>query len=316
MLMITPRSVMLLEMEAERRRRLHAGLAASEKRRDVPVTLPKLSIQRPRKLSRAKHDSILDSIVRVLKSYTFSKFEYEGPCISGLRTALCLDGWSFPDADRVAREIVETGLRRIGAVRPTWGEGQPDFTGYSETGRTRCIRCATEIPEERFRFHAEVKYCDDVCQRADRDDRRGADYQARSLAEWLAECAVRSRQKLMERARNCETCGTHFLTRRADARYCGQACAKEGQKTIPARDCQQCGTSFRPANGGKQPGKYCSRTCQGLAGRKARPKRSCPACSSLFTVRYENDPQTYCSLPCSKLGRQLGRLGIVCEAVT
>jgi hypothetical protein len=299
-------------------RMIRKALRIAQETRDRPVTLPKVSIQRPRKLSRAKHDSILDSVVRVLKSYSSSKFEYEGPCISGIRSALCLDGWDFPDADRVAREIVEAGLRRIGAVRPTWGEGQPDFTGYSETGRTRCVRCATEIPAERFRYHAEVKYCDDVCQRADRDDRRGEYYQARSLAEWLAECAVRSRQKLLERARNCETCGTHFLTRDSRRKYCSRPCFFHTVTAYPEQPCETCGTMFKPKLGRGKPGRFCSSACSGASRVKPRPEVNCKGCGTLFVSQTVNPPRVYCGPACNPLAEMQAKrhAKFQCDEVT
>lgn len=342
MLMITPEAMKMFR----------GALAAADRRAHRKWQEARDAKIKPPKLSADRFESIVNRVVAILKERTFSKFEYEGPCRNGVRIALIDEGWRWAHADAEAQRIVSRGLDRIGAVRPSWREGQPEITYDGLIQRTRCLNCHGKIEDtlDGPGRHKE-KFCCATCGQLHYARIARLSGETMSRAEWFARQAAKSARTAEERSRPCEHCGTAFtakfsqsaycsnacvtasqrksyaprqclscgeafVNRRTDAKYCGRECAKSALNTIEPRDCQQCGTSFRPANGGSQPGKYCSRTCQGLAGRKARPERSCPACSSLFTVRYENDPQTYCSQPCAKLGRQLGRLGIVCEAVT
>lgn len=59
-----------------------------------------------------------------------------------------------------AASIVAEAMLRIGAKRPTYQEGQPE---YSHEGagamieRTRCVRCHSPLPE------GHTKFCGDLC---------------------------------------------------------------------------------------------------------------------------------------------------------
>lgn len=82
----------------------------------------------------------------------------EGPLRHGIRSNLCLLGWRWPDADAMARELIEEALRRLRAVRPTWKEGQPEWVIEAGTliARTRCINCHKPLPEGHHKFCGEL----------------------------------------------------------------------------------------------------------------------------------------------------------------
>lgn len=88
-----------------------------------------------------------------------SKFAFEAICRHAIRATLCLRGWGWSDADAVAAQIVAAALNQIGARRPTWKEGQPEWTqdGFAPIERTRCIRCRSLLEG------AQTKYCSDLC---------------------------------------------------------------------------------------------------------------------------------------------------------
>ncbi len=86
---------------------------------------------------------------------------FEGPCRHALRSRFCLEGWKWRDADTTANDIVQAALIRVGAERPDWEEGQPE---YSQTGagalieRTLCVRCHTPLEGH------QRKYCSVLCK--------------------------------------------------------------------------------------------------------------------------------------------------------
>jgi hypothetical protein len=92
-----------------------------------------------------------------------SLLNFEGPCRHALRSRLCLEGWKWADADAVANDIVQTALIRVGAERPSWEEGQPE---YSQTGagalieRTFCVRCHAPLEGH------QRKFCSSLCNAA------------------------------------------------------------------------------------------------------------------------------------------------------
>lgn len=93
---------------------------------------------------------------------TGSLFGLEGPLRAGLRSDLCLAGWRWDDADAMARELLGEALRRARAVRPTWYEGQPEWTirPGALIERTRCIKCHKPLPPENHKF------CGQLCAMA------------------------------------------------------------------------------------------------------------------------------------------------------
>ncbi|QFT62082.1 hypothetical protein [Roseivivax sp. THAF30] len=90
---------------------------------------------------------------------TGSLFGLEGPLRQGIRSDLCLMGWRWDDADFMARELLGEAFRRARAVRPTWYEGQPEWTIRQGLliERTRCVECGQHLPE------GHRKFCDTVC---------------------------------------------------------------------------------------------------------------------------------------------------------
>lgn len=90
---------------------------------------------------------------------TGSLWGLEGPLRAGIRSDLCRMGWRWSDADGMARELLEDAFRRARAVRPSWNEGQPEWTIEAGTliERTRCVRCGKPLPEGNHKF------CDQLC---------------------------------------------------------------------------------------------------------------------------------------------------------
>jgi len=88
-----------------------------------------------------------------------SLFAYEGVFIAEMRSSLCLLGWPWSIADQAARDLVAEALRRINAERPSWNEGQREWTIQAGTliARTRCVTCHKRLTGE------QVKFCSKLC---------------------------------------------------------------------------------------------------------------------------------------------------------
>ncbi len=86
----------------------------------------------------------------------------EGVYRRPLRTAFCLQGWPWQAADAAAARVVEVTFEILQTKRPSWPEGQRDWTisRGDLIERTRCANCRKPLPEER------PKFCCHHCARA------------------------------------------------------------------------------------------------------------------------------------------------------
>lgn len=90
-----------------------------------------------------------------------SLFGLEGALRASVRADLCLRGWCWRDANQMAVDLVAGAHGLLGAERPDWYEGQPDYV-ISEgllIERTRCKRCHKKLPE------GHPKFCSDQCRK-------------------------------------------------------------------------------------------------------------------------------------------------------
>jgi hypothetical protein len=186
--------------------------------------LPGPRKDKPYKLTTARRQRLVGAAVAVLSSGYPTKFVYEGAVRTGVRRQLCLDGWPWADADSAAAGVVETALRRVGAKRPTWKEGQPAYTedGFAPIERTRCIHCSGPIPEGR---RASALYCSVMCKNRFNADRTRKHGESVSKAEYLAQRAAQAKAT-REYEKQCENCGQMYrpVTNVNRRRFCGKAC--------------------------------------------------------------------------------------------
>lgn len=92
---------------------------------------------------------------------------FEGLLIAILRAEMCLRGITWRDADEAARAVVIEALTAMGAKRPSWQEGQPEWTdgGVIRETRTLCANCEGPLPE------GHKVYCGELCGNAARHRR-------------------------------------------------------------------------------------------------------------------------------------------------
>lgn len=177
MLARTPKTDVYIPPLEPWRKRLRAALGSWEYAHPPRKPGPKL-----RKLNKDRKKAIRDRIMPIMRVAEPTPFAAEGPCRHGIRSSLCLQGWSWAEADAIANEIVAAALNIAGAKRPTWKAGQPEWTqdGALPILRERCIRCRKPLPEGHHKF------CSKVCSDGYHMDRNNAHTAAERLAVRLA----------------------------------------------------------------------------------------------------------------------------------
>ncbi|MFG1463413.1 hypothetical protein V5F77_10980 [Xanthobacter sp. DSM 24535] len=139
-------------------------------------------MRRPsRKLKSAYRSRLIDAAASLMLRVEPTPFALEAAIRHWLRRRLCLRGWAWRDADLAAEDVVDRALHRVGAERPTWKAGQPEFTqeGVIMVERFYCINCNSLLPEGHWKF------CGTICctNHNGRIYRMFKDKEARAVAE-------------------------------------------------------------------------------------------------------------------------------------
>lgn len=177
---------------------------------------------KPRKMNGDRKKRLVAETCIILKTGEPTHFAFEASCRHGLRSALCLDGWAWADADKMAAEIVNAALMIIGAKRPTWQQGQPEWTQHGAVAEVRdnCKRCSKSLPE------GYKKYCSMQCAQAEKQarlyQRRKEEMRAYARARYAA-----GKLHPVQPPRPCETCGKYFSPRKKNARFCSTTCSNK-----------------------------------------------------------------------------------------
>jgi hypothetical protein len=111
------------------------------------------SLKAQRRKLKAEREALVNALVMLLRDAREagapSWFTLEGPAVAVIRAQLCLERWPWPAGDWAARDVVGEALARVGAERPSWQEGQPEWTdgGAIRVERTGCAECGKPLPE-------------------------------------------------------------------------------------------------------------------------------------------------------------------------
>lgn len=215
----------------------------------------------------AWRDAIVSRIMDEMGDWRSTPFQNEGSMRHGLRSSLCLGGHGWQESNAEAVSLVETALRRMGASRPSWEEGQWE---YAER-RDRCVRCGKDIDApQTFRGY---RFCSDLCARLTLERRNFA---RRSEDDRLYAAAKRIIAKGKTRPRNCAWCGEVFHpVREASKQTCccyqHAALLRARKYSIPGRlkeavtvFCRFCGEQFSTLSARAE---HCSRACSQMAGK-------------------------------------------------
>lgn len=116
------------------------------------------------RLGPGRYDALVAELVRCVKlafeaGATGSLFGMEGPLRHEIRSDLCLQAWGWAAADLLVRDLLSDVFNKVGAERPAWNEGQPEWVIESGTliERTRCVNCSRPLLDGR------KKFCSDLC---------------------------------------------------------------------------------------------------------------------------------------------------------
>ena len=207
-----------------------------------------------------KRSHVVTETAKVLADFDLTPFEHEAACYHGLRAGLCLDGHAWAEADADAFAIVQEALKKNAAVRPSWEQGQREYT----TPRENCSWCGGELGGD-----SATRFCSAHCAKM-AITRRSYEGLARENRARVQ--ALRLVNQSRKTPRSCEECGKAFLHNgeKDPAKFCSHHCyAVHKAKTEPSleRECRTCGDSFRAKD---ERAIFCSTACQTLESRMRR----------------------------------------------
>ncbi len=240
-------------------------------------------------LSSQKREALIDRVIRVIAEFRLTPFENEGALRHSIRAGFCSQGNAWPRADFESFQILQDALRRVGASRPTWYEGQPECTH----GRENCARCRRPLDDDDISHGA--LFCSPECRavaelwRADLTSY--LTFRASQRAGWHA-------AKAASQAKQCVQCGKNFKSLK-DARYCSKLCAGVARaSTLRDKTCQHCAIAFTHRNYSSSAGRFCSQTCYHTSLKSALTPLRCEECAVEFTPTHQR--QKFCCQRCGQ----------------
>jgi hypothetical protein len=251
---------------------------------------------KPRQIIKgARRQHVINRVMDILRDWRFSHFEHEGACYAGLRSTLCLEGHRWILADMEGYALVGEALRLMGAKRPTWLQGQPEYTARDGN----CFWCNGEMPAEVTEGGRNDRFCSTICAhlfiegRAINEERKGDVIDA-------AARAVINRTK--RKPQTCQCCKQQYVPfgQKNDQRFCSKRCADDARRIYQKRACEACGSSFTPLSAEHR---FCSRECVASIERTA----CCIFCKTDFMTR--SPKALYCSWPCTVNARRAKEAG-------
>lgn len=183
------------------------------------------------RLPKGRQSEIIRFATEFLREGFPTVFALEGACRTGLRSGLCLEGWNWQAADTAASQAVSLALSFLGAERPTWEQGQPEYTQYGvmALSRSRCVNCGGALSGD------QAMYCSRNCAVSARNARADEDAKAIKRAKVYAFYAEWSAKQPEQ---PCIGCLDTFRPKRPGQRYCSKPCANRanaGDKNLKRR---------------------------------------------------------------------------------
>ncbi len=270
-------------------RRLLASFSAKPTGR-APYLAAKKESRIIARLEHHRRDAMIQATIEILDGWHASKFQFEGPCRHGLRAGLCLDGESWAVADKIAAEVISEALHVLGAARPSWQEGQQEWTqdGYAPQERWHCKHCGKPLTLHDEPQSGNVRqFCDEFCRNHHRIKLISSLKRSVGRAEVAATLAAlakrRNENSDIAHTIFCEACGKPFMSGRRvkgepmkmGKRFCSKKCANSRALRYPEQTCLQCRKTFTPARKNQN---FCSRYCNDRACKDRRRERAGFAC--------------------------------------
>lgn len=239
----------------------------------------------------AARQHVIKLVMDVLDDWRLTPFENEGACRAELRSNLCLKGNGWDRSDSEARQLVSVALMNMHAERPSWEQGQREYSLPEEY----CNWCYVQMPEELRAGARRARFCSAVCAKAALQHR---DYETTLRQSAVARSAqsIILRETLPEQ--QCVQCGKMFKPfnpGRTDVSFCSIACASQSKRKYFERPCKACGKLFQQM---KPDNLFCSIAC------KYQPvhEKTCKQCSKKFVASH--GAALFCSRKCSTTYRR------------
>lgn len=237
---------------------------------------------------RRKH--IISEIMDVLDDFRFSAWEHEGSTRAGLRSALCIAGHDWTASDIESAALITAAFQKLGqGARPSWAEGQPEYTAPIEA----CSWC--KAPLEQVQIDRRERFCGVTCATAALKCR---DYATHFNEDSMGRAAYRILQQAKTRPRECAQCGTSYQPIRegSDQRFCSYRCRDTSMTTLPVKPCLACGAKFKPHD---KTSAFCSPGCSATYRfQSAHIEKECACCNKGFVAKIST--ALYCSNACKK----------------
>lgn len=211
---------------------------------------------------KQKRKHVIDRIVDELRDWRVTVFEKEGPLVAGIRSSLCLQGHGWTSAHREAVSLVSEALNIVGAERPTWVQGQREYTERDG----HCYHCGGELPEDADEGRRKTFFCSAECAKGAMIRWGGRDW-SRYCEIYAGAHRVINRSKTT--VRTCEECSRSFSPEREayEQRYCSISCYHKGMLKLPAVIRKVCVVCSAEILAKTSKAKYCSKRCESKQSR-------------------------------------------------
>lgn len=198
--------------------------------------------------------------MKALRGWQQTPFEQEGAVRAALRSGLCLQGYNWHRAEAQAADVVNEALRLLGAVRPTWEQGQREYV----EPRENCSWCGGP----RDPFQRSARFCSPHCAKMAALTR---DYDGKAKGDNARALMLAVARRTRNQKRKCLACHGVFYpdSDHSTMKFCSNSCAYEHRKTEEAKvHGKNCATCESPFMAKLPTAMYCSRPCAVTASRR------------------------------------------------
>jgi hypothetical protein len=167
---------------------------------------------------------LISAVAAILDAGRPTYFRREGMLRHNLRSGRCLEGWTWRKADDYAAHILVLAFLELRAIRPSWDEGQPEYTRTRGSGRVFCANADCQRVIDRD-VDQVARYCSEEC-RLRAKSKRGYDMHRAVRVNYAR--AQRVALRAIAEPRQCEWCAREFLpldyTGKKPQRFCSLTC--------------------------------------------------------------------------------------------
>lgn len=245
---------------------------------------------------KTERKRVISRVFDILKDWKVTPFEMEGPVRAGIRSALCLQGEGWYVADNAAASSLVAAYQKMGVSRPTWDQGQREFT----TPEENCLCCGMLVPDELATGRTKSRYCSDVCAKSALVKR---EFETRRTSDAAYLNAYLTIQRMKHGVKACKQCGVLFRPLFDGGEFCSHSCATSHNRRLTNISCAECGVVFRPKNSAI---KYCSRACSAKR-RQTGQVYQCAQCGTQYRRRTVKELSTFCSRDCQSAAMRVAQ---------